>query len=92
MSGVEAVEGASEESECGAKGVEEVRFEEALVQARELCESLDRLSRHEDCRVAERAAADRLAVEIMVAWARRAYELGVDDVLAVDMLNVVHGV
>lgn len=66
-------------------------FEDALVRTVRLREILETLSRHENRQVAERALADKVAVEIMVAWARRAYAQGFDDV-AVDMINVVHGV
>lgn len=71
-----------------------MRFEEALDQARGLCVVLDDLSSDYSCdrNIRGRAAADKLAVEVLMGWAMRAFREEERRLREVDGLNLVHGV
>lgn len=67
-------------------------FDEALARSYQLIGELETIERNEklDKLVRSDAEADKVAICIMVAWAKKAYEK--NDACALGILNTVHGV
>ena len=67
-------------------------FDEALARSYQLIGELETIERNEnlDRLVRSDAEADKVAIAIMVAWAKKAYEK--NDACAMRILNAVHGV
>lgn len=67
-------------------------FEQALDIAMEAIHDLEEIEKDTslDRLVRSDAEADKVAIAIMVAWAKKAYEK--NDMCAIHILNAVHGV
>ena len=67
-------------------------FDEALARSYQLIGELETIERNEklDRLVRSDANADKVAIAIMVAWAKKAYEK--NDACAARILNAMHGV
>ncbi|MBO5245111.1 MAG: hypothetical protein J6B02_03315 [Selenomonadales bacterium] len=67
-------------------------FDEALARSYQLIGELETIERNEklDRLVRSDAEADKVAIAIMVAWAKKAYEK--NDACAMHILNALHSV